>query len=299
MTIEQGSAAVSRWFRYYDDALNDPKVQSLRGDLFKAWVNLLCVASKHGGAIPSVADAAFGLRLTEAKAAAVVAELAAARLFDRVEGGYVAPHNWSKRQFKSDASNKRVRAFRQREKQQGDDVTGNGAGNVTVTADVTAPEQNRAESEQNHSDAGAPRRDAEAAFQRFWQAYPKRQGANPREPAGTAFRAAVASGVDAEAIVAAAERYAAELQRDGKLGTQFVARAVTWLDEKRWGDYPAPPPSAAVPGFYAREGSDELAAWDAFRGRAYPRDRNGGWHFPARWPPGDPKTKAREAPDAA
>jgi hypothetical protein len=293
---------VSRWFRYYDDALNDPKVQSLRGDLFKAWVNLLCVASKNGGVIPSVADAAFGLRMTELKAAAVVTELAAARLLDRVAGGTFAPHNWNKRQFKSDTSNERVKAFRQREKKQGDDVTvhgaGNVTGNVTATADATAPEQNRAEAEQNHGGAGAPRRDAEMAFQRFWQAYPKRQGANPKEPARKAFRAAVTSGVDAETVIAAARRYAAELQRDNKLGTQFVARAVTWLNEKRWGDYP-PPPGAAVAGFYARDGSAELAAWDAFRGRAYPRDRNGGWHVPAQWPPGHPQTRAKEEPDAA
>jgi hypothetical protein len=42
-----------RWWRAYDDALNDPKVQSLPPSLFKFWFNLLCVASKHDGLIPS------------------------------------------------------------------------------------------------------------------------------------------------------------------------------------------------------------------------------------------------------
>ena len=31
------------WFRFYHGALHDPKVQSLRPELFKFWVNLLCL----------------------------------------------------------------------------------------------------------------------------------------------------------------------------------------------------------------------------------------------------------------
>ncbi len=46
---------------------------------------------------------------------------------------------------------------------------------------------------------------------------------------------------------------------------------------------------APAPGFYAAADSAELAAWDAHaratRGRNCPRDRNGGWRFPAQWPP--------------
>jgi hypothetical protein len=100
---------VSRWFRYYDDALNDPKVQRLPGELFKAWSNILCVASKNGGVLPSVGDVAFGLRLTTSKAGGIVAELARAELLDPVEGGYFRPHNWNERQFKNDVSTDRVK----------------------------------------------------------------------------------------------------------------------------------------------------------------------------------------------
>jgi hypothetical protein len=43
-------------------------------------------------------------------------------------------------------------------------------------------------------------------------------------------------------------------------------------------------------GFLAKAGSNELEAWDAFgkreKGKSFPRDRNGDWRFPARWPPG-------------
>ncbi len=127
---------MSRWFRFYDDALNDPKVQLLPGDLFKAWVNLLCLASKNNGKIPSADAAAFALRTTAARAGAIVADLAGRGLLDNVEGGYFAPHNWGSRQYKSDVSNDRVKRFRQRQ--------GNAAGNVTGNVSEAAPE-----SEQN------------------------------------------------------------------------------------------------------------------------------------------------------
>lgn len=109
---------MSRWFRYYDDALNDPKVQRLSGDMFKAWVNLLCVASKNGGEIPSLAEAAFSLRLPETKTGAIVADLAKRELLDPVEGGYFRPHNWGKRQYKTDVTDptnaERQKRFRDR-----------------------------------------------------------------------------------------------------------------------------------------------------------------------------------------
>lgn len=43
-------------------------------------------------------------------------------------------------------------------------------------------------------------------------------------------------------------------------------------------------------GFYAVAGSAELDAWDDYgraqRGKSFPRDKNSGWRFPSRWPPG-------------
>lgn len=128
MEVVERKIIMSRWFRYYDDALNDPKVQRLSGDLFKAWVNLLCLASQSGGTIKSLADAAFALRLPEAKAGSVVAQLANYQLLDPVKDGYFSPHNWDKRQYKSDVSNERVKRHRKREC------------NVTSTVAVTPPD---------------------------------------------------------------------------------------------------------------------------------------------------------------
>lgn len=85
---------------------------------------------------------------------------------------------------------------------------------------------------------------APVVFEKFWEAYPKRDGANPKEPCRKRFLAAVRSGEDPDAIIASAAKYAAEIRASGQAGTQFVARALTWLNEKRWKDY-APQPGDA------------------------------------------------------
>lgn len=116
---------MSRWFRFYDESLNNRKVQSLPPELFKHWINILCIASKHGGVLPSLAEVSFGLRLSEAKAAIIVAALAKRALLDPVEGGYFRPHDWDTRQYKSDVSNERVQRHRKRKR--------------NVTCNVTSP----------------------------------------------------------------------------------------------------------------------------------------------------------------
>ena len=138
-----------RWFRFYNDAVNDPKVQRLSGELFKAWVNILCLASKNGGHVPTLADLSFILRVPEDRALAHIEALSAEGLLDKVEGQY-EPHNWSGRQFISDHADstnaERQRRFRDRKR--------NGVTSVTVTALDT--EQNRTESETDSERASAP-----------------------------------------------------------------------------------------------------------------------------------------------
>lgn len=111
---------MSRWFRYYDEALDDPKVQKLDGETFKGWVNLLCLASRSGGKLPCLTDIAFALRTSEDAARTLVERLLNGGLIDKASGGAdgytYAPHSWAKRQYKSDTSNERVKRYRQRSK---------------------------------------------------------------------------------------------------------------------------------------------------------------------------------------
>lgn len=70
----------------------------------------------------------------------------------------------------------------------------------------------------------------------FWPSYPKRKGANPKAPARKAFEAAVRRGADPVEIAGAARRYA--IADADKIGTVYIAQAMTWLNQQRWGDYP-------------------------------------------------------------
>lgn len=111
---------MSRWFRFYSEALDDPKVQRLDGETFKAWINLLCLANRNGGFLPSIGDIAFALRMDANGALTVVERLLNATLLDKLTGGVdgyrYAPHGWNERQYKSDTSTERVKRFRKRSK---------------------------------------------------------------------------------------------------------------------------------------------------------------------------------------
>lgn len=108
----------ARWFRFYIEALDDPKVQTLDGDTFKAWVNVLTLAAKHDGKLPPMSDIAFALRCDITVAERYIERLSNGGLIDRLNGGangyHYAPHNWGKRQYKSDTSTDRVKRFRKR-----------------------------------------------------------------------------------------------------------------------------------------------------------------------------------------
>ena len=85
----------------------------------------------------------------------------------------------------------------------------------------------------------------EAIFERFWTAYPRRDGANPRKPARDRFRSACKSGADPEAIIAGAVSYRQHCEARGIAGTPYVAQATTWLNQQRWSDDYGDPNSRA------------------------------------------------------
>jgi hypothetical protein len=136
---------LSRWFRMYSDVLDDPKVQKLSPELFKAWVNLLCLASRNDGVLPPLEDIAFALRMSQDVTVTVTAELVTRGLLDECDG--LSPHNWNERQFKSDtpesaAERKRKQRAREKQPPNPDNVT---ACHSDSHDEVTPPEQNRTE----------------------------------------------------------------------------------------------------------------------------------------------------------
>jgi hypothetical protein len=118
-----------RWFRFYDDALDDPKVQLLSPELFKTWINILSIASKNSGKLLSVGDISFRLRISIQDAQARIDDLILAKLIDIAPDGSLTPHNWHVRQYPSDSSTERVKKHRGTQKSAAEKP-----GNVTETA---------------------------------------------------------------------------------------------------------------------------------------------------------------------
>ncbi len=149
------------WLRLYDTTLDNRKVQTLPPVLFKALVNLWCVAKRYGGFIPSVADAAYSMRSSEKDVASWIDQLVDRKLIDKADDGSFQPHDWDEHQFVSDNVAARVKKHRQKRR---GNVSGNDDGNGDGNADETlqrplhvtpkkAPEQrqNRTEAESEQS----------------------------------------------------------------------------------------------------------------------------------------------------
>lgn len=113
-----------QWFRFYTEALNDPKVQRLSPRNFKYWVNLLCLAAENEprGHLPSDEDTAYALRLTEESWQTVAESLMRAGLIDAAPDG-LKIHAWDRRQYASDSKDtgaaERMRRLRARRAGQG------------------------------------------------------------------------------------------------------------------------------------------------------------------------------------
>lgn len=109
--------------------------------MHRAWYTLMCVSSANGGELPSVDDVAARLRMKPGQVAAWITHLVTAGLFDNDDGVF-RPHNWAKRQYKSDVTDptNAARQKRYRENKR----------NAVTTVTAKRPEtDNRAETEQN------------------------------------------------------------------------------------------------------------------------------------------------------
>jgi hypothetical protein len=132
-------------------------------------------------------------------------------------------------------------------------------------------------------------------FDEFWAAYPKRKD---KIAAMRMYARALKMTTSAE-ILRAAKLYAGEVAGKEERFTKYPA---TWLNAGGWANYSQPVITSAPVGFYAKFTSPEREAWDRYgretRGRDYPKDKQGGWYFPSRWPPSPaPGLDRRDAGD--
>lgn len=216
------------WFRYYNGALNSPRVQALDPFYFKAWVNLLCVTSLCDGRIVT-SDVPFRLRVTTDQAEEVLHMLEAADLLVNYGDHYI-PKDWDIRQYKSDTSAGRTRDYRERKKA--------AKGDVTVTPKVTAPdtEQIQSRNRTDKKDLPASPSWEEVSFTVFWECYPK-QRAGAKDKALKAWLKALTRAAEHE-ILEGVRAYATS----DEVARGFAKGAAAWLNDDRWTtDYNAKP----------------------------------------------------------
>lgn len=102
---------MSRWFRFYSDAIRNPKVAVLSDADYRLWTELLAIAADNEGLIPGYDALKHLLNRRIDRLQQGVNRLVMVGLIDPVEGGF-EPHNWRKFQYKSDTSTERVKRFR-------------------------------------------------------------------------------------------------------------------------------------------------------------------------------------------
>lgn len=206
---------MTRWFRFYDDALNDPKILKLSDNLHRIWVGILCVASKNDGFLPSVEDLALLVRIKPAKMHEAIKSLIKSGLIDD-DGVVCKPHNWDGRQYKSDTSNERVKRHRERKC------------NVTVTPPETEQIQN---TETEKKDTREVALSGESSiFDIFWVMWPNKVG----KPAAMRAMVAALKRASISAIMQGVDNYI----RDKPPDRPWLNPA-TFLNQNRWEDQPA------------------------------------------------------------
>src|ERR1700682_2123616 len=78
---------MTQWFRFYGDAINDPKILKLPEATRWRWVAVLAAASKCQGAIPPADDLALMLRINMQQTLELIKRLWRAKLIDTTETG--------------------------------------------------------------------------------------------------------------------------------------------------------------------------------------------------------------------
>ncbi len=278
---------MSRWFRYYDDALNDPKVQRLSGDLFKAWINLLCLASKGDGTFLELSEVAFALRTSEEKATIILTQLSSRGLFDLLPTGGFTPHNWDKRQFKSDVTDPtaplRMRNYRNRKR------------NASVTVTPT-----RTETETDTEAETESKKEKQVSALSAAREKPERK--KPSKSIPDDWRGSNELRQFARSKGLYDRRFDLEMEKFRNHARMHDRKCVKWdMAARNWlltaieksGITPPRPMGEMLADaklVHVKDGSPEMDAWDRYwrqsKGVNAPRSKHGGIFVDTQWPPG-------------
>lgn len=138
------------WFRMYGEFATDPKVQMMSEAMQRRLVMLFCLECSNGIETFHVTERAtsiaFALRVSDE----VLAETKVVFLAKGFINDDWTLRNWSTRQYESDSSTARVKAWRDKKKQQAQQDE------TLQKRSSNAPEQNRTDTEQNKNPLNPP-----------------------------------------------------------------------------------------------------------------------------------------------
>jgi len=137
------------WLRLDEHVPENVKAQSLSLELFRFWINSLCISKEKDGRLPDLDRAAFRLRMTKPRVVEKLEQLRSVNMVDLVDGVYVM-HDWGQWQFKSDVSSNRVKRLRETRKKRSTSVSGNGSAlySVSVSGEFKPDKQQTADAPQ-------------------------------------------------------------------------------------------------------------------------------------------------------
>jgi len=225
------------WLKFYpSDWRADPALRMCSVAARGMWMEMLCLmheAEPRGsllinGQPVSVKQLASLAGVSVREATALVSELEEAGVFSREDNGTIY--------------SRRMR--RDEEKATKDKANGALGGNPDLKGGVNPPVNGEDKAQIPDARDQNPKRKVPRAgkpaaanddFEKFKEAYPKRDGGNPWPPAQRLFEAAVRDGTPAEQIIAAA-RAGVGFDKDA-IGTKFIPQAVKWLRGKYYLDY--------------------------------------------------------------
>lgn len=217
------------WFRWHHGSVNDPKFQLIAkkagasvAEVLAVWACLLEAASmadqrgNPGDCDFEAMDCALGM--ADGRAAAIYAHMATRGVV--AEDGQITA--WDKRQPKrereDDSSTERVKAFRERQRQET-------PRNATETSETPRGDKRR---EEKTSMSGKP----DDHFDVFYAAYPRKVG---KDAARKAFAKREVDDALLAAMLAAIKAQGLK-ERCAKGESQYVPHPTTWLNEARWLD---------------------------------------------------------------
>lgn len=244
---------MSRWYRAYEGTVTDAKLgeaaliaECSRSVAIAAWHCILesCASAQAGGSYETN-PRRVAVILGES-AETVSAVFAAFTELGMLADGAVTA--WKHRQYESDTSTERSRKHRERKKAVAPDECN---GDATLQGRRATPPETETDTDTEEKILLAHPRPVEVAqedFSAFWDAYPKRDGSADRKGAEKAFRAALKR-AHLETIIEGAKHFREAMTARGKVGTEYIPQARTWLNGDRWNeryDHTSPADSKAA-----------------------------------------------------